>query len=154
MFKNWDFKQKSNFNKSYKKINWMIDLVTSIRSTKVDFNVPPGSFVDISISGGPGVIRSENARLNGWIYVDISDVDIGTYVRNAKKAVEQIDLPAGYSLSWSGQYEYMQRAKQRLSLVVPLTLVIILLLLFLNFRVRSPYSPIVGEAVSTEAKPA
>ena len=112
--------------------------------TKTGAQIPLSRLVDISISGGPGVIRSENARLNGWIYVDISDVDIGTYVRNAKKAVEQIDLPAGYSLSWSGQYEYMQRAKQRLSLVVPLTLVIILLLLFLNFRRLVPVLIIMG----------
>ncbi|MBB38522.1 MAG: CusA/CzcA family heavy metal efflux RND transporter [Hyphomonas sp.] len=112
--------------------------------TKTGAQIPLSRLVDISISGGPGVIRSENARLNGWIYVDISDVDIGTYVKDAKKAVEQIDLPAGYSLSWSGQYEYMQRAKQRLSLVVPLTLVIILLLLFLNFRRLVPVLIIMG----------
>jgi copper/silver efflux system protein len=112
--------------------------------TKTGAQIPLSRLVDISISGGPGVIRSENARLNGWIYVDISDVDIGTYVRNAKTVVEKIDLPAGYSLSWSGQYEYMQRAKQRLSLVVPLTLVIILLLLFLNFRRLVPVLIIMG----------
>ena len=112
--------------------------------TKTGAQIPLSRLVDISIAGGPGVIRSENARLNGWIYIDISGVDIGSYVKTAKKAVEQIDLPAGYSLSWSGQYEYMERAKQRLSMVVPLTLVIILLLLFLNFRRITPVLIIMG----------
>jgi len=112
--------------------------------TKTGAQIPLSRLVDISISGGPGVIRSENARLNGWIYVDISNVDIGSYVKNAKKSVETIDLPAGYSLSWSGQYEYMERAKQRLSVVVPLTLVIILLLLFLNFKRITPVLIIMG----------
>ncbi len=97
--------------------------------------IPLGRVADIRISDGPGVIRSENARLNGWIYVDIRDVDIGSYVRAAQKAVaEQLTLPPGYSLSWSGQYEYMQRAKARLTIVVPVALVVILLLLYLNFR--------------------
>jgi Cu(I)/Ag(I) efflux system membrane protein CusA/SilA len=112
--------------------------------TKTGAQIPLSRLVDISISGGPGVIRSENARLNGWIYVDIAGVDIGSYVKDAKRAVEAIDLPAGYSLSWSGQYEYMERAKQRLSVVVPLTLVIILLLLFLNFRRTTPVLIIMG----------
>jgi len=103
--------------------------------TKMGAQIPLGRLADISVSSGPGVIRSENARLNGWIYVDISGRDIGSYVADAKKAVaEGIELPPGYSLNWSGQYEYMERAKQRLSVVVPVTLVIILLLLFLNFR--------------------
>jgi len=97
--------------------------------------IPLGQVTEISVSGGPGVIRSENARLNGWIYVDIAGVDIGRYVADAQKLIqEEIVLPAGYSLSWSGQYEYMERAKEKLSVVVPVTLVIILLLLFLNFR--------------------
>jgi Cu(I)/Ag(I) efflux system membrane protein CusA/SilA len=112
--------------------------------TKTGAQIPLSRLVDISISGGPGVIRSENARLNGWIYVDIAGVDISTYVKDAKIAVEQVKLPAGYSLSWSGQYEYMERAKQRLSVVVPLTLVIILLLLFLNFRRITPVLIIMG----------
>jgi len=112
--------------------------------TKTGAQIPLSRLVDISISGGPGVIRSENARLNGWIYVDIAGVDIGTYVVDAKKAVENLEMPAGYSLSWSGQYEYMERAKQRLSVVVPLTLVIILLLLFLNFRAITPVLIIMG----------
>ena len=81
------------------------------------------------------MIKSENARPNGWIYVDIEGTDLGSYMKDARQAVEQnIKLPAGYSMSWSGQYEYMERAKQRLKLVVPVTLAIIILLLYLNFR--------------------
>ncbi|ABI64474.1 putative cation efflux system transmembrane protein [Maricaulis maris MCS10] len=96
--------------------------------------IPLSRIATIDVSSGPGVIRSENARLNGWIYVDIADVDIGSYVADAQAAVqEHIDLPAGYSISWSGQYEYMERAKAKLSIVVPVTLVIIVLLLFFNF---------------------
>ncbi len=90
---------------------------------------------ELRIEDGPPMIKSENARLNGWIYVDISGVDLGTYVAAARRAVaEQIDLPAGYSITWSGQYEYMERAKEHLAIVVPITLVTIMLLLFLNFR--------------------
>ncbi|WP_286829221.1 MULTISPECIES: efflux RND transporter permease subunit [Kordiimonas] len=98
-------------------------------------HIPLGQVADINVSGGPGVIRSENARLNGWIYVDISGVDIGSYVKEAQRVVrEQVDLPAGYSIAWSGQYEYMERAKAKLSVVVPVTLIIILLLLYINFK--------------------
>ena len=94
-----------------------------------------GDVARIEISDGPGMIKSENARPNGWIYVDIQDRDIGSYVVEAQAAVsEGVQMPAGYSISWSGQYEYMQRAKERLSLVVPVTLAIIVLLLYLNFR--------------------
>ena len=89
---------------------------------------------DIRVEDGPPSIKSENARLNGWSYVDIEGVDIGTYVQQAQAAVkEELDLPAGYSVNWSGQYEYMLRAKQKLTLVVPVTLGVIVLLLFLNF---------------------
>ncbi|MEE8371344.1 MAG: CusA/CzcA family heavy metal efflux RND transporter, partial [Sphingomonadales bacterium] len=98
-------------------------------------HIPLRRVAKIGISTGPGLIRSENARLNGWIYVDIEGRDIGSYVADAQKAVAaKISLPDGYSLGWSGQYEYMERAKERLKLVVPVTLVIILLLLYLNFR--------------------
>ncbi|OUS10299.1 cation transporter [Gammaproteobacteria bacterium 54_18_T64] len=89
----------------------------------------------VYIEDGPPGIKSENARVNGWSFIDIKDVDIGTYVQRAQRAVDaQIDLPPGYSLSWSGQYEYMLRAKEKLAYVVPLTLMIIVLLLYLNFR--------------------
>ena len=97
--------------------------------------IPLGMIAKISISDGPGLLRSENARLNGWIYVDITGRDIGSYVANAMKVVDkEIILPAGYSLAWSGQFEYMERAKEKLALVVPVALLIILLLLYLNFR--------------------
>lgn len=90
---------------------------------------------DLRVEDGPPMIKSENARLNGWIYVDISGVDLGTYVAAAQKAVaDQVDLPAGYSITWSGQYEYMERAKEHLAIVIPITIITIMLLLFLNFR--------------------
>ena len=90
---------------------------------------------DVYIEDGPPCIKSENARLNGWVYVDIDGVDIGTYVATAQQVVaEQLVLPAGYSINWSGQYEYMLRAKEKLTYVVPLTLAIIVILLYLNFR--------------------
>jgi Cu(I)/Ag(I) efflux system membrane protein CusA/SilA len=97
--------------------------------------IPLSAVADIRVEDGPPMIKSENARLNGWIFVDIEDVDLGSYVVAAKQAVsDRIDLPAGYSLNWSGQYEYMERAKERLTVVVPITLMTIILLLFLNFR--------------------
>jgi len=90
---------------------------------------------NVFIEDGPPSIRSENARLNGWTLIDIENVDIGTYVRNAKQVIaDTLELPPGYSLSWSGQFEYMERAKERLTLVIPFTLAIIMLLLFANFR--------------------
>ena len=103
--------------------------------TPMGANIPLGEVADVRIESGPGLIKSENARLNGWTLVDIQDRDLGSYVAEAQRVVkEQLDLPAGYSLAWSGQYEYMVRAKERLSVVVPLTLFIILLLLYLNFK--------------------
>lgn len=90
---------------------------------------------DIRYEDGPPMIKTENARPNGWVYVDIEDRDLGSYVTEAQQAVaNQLKLPMGYSLSWSGQYEYMERAKTRLNVVVPITLAIIVLLLYLSFR--------------------
>lgn len=89
----------------------------------------------VYVEDGPPGIKSENARLNGWTFVDIQDVDVGSYVENAQQVVrDQIDLPPGYSLNWSGQYEYMLRAKEKLTYVIPLTLAIIIILLYANFR--------------------
>ena len=89
----------------------------------------------VYISDEAPMLRSENSRLNGWIYVDIRGRDIGSFVADAKAQVEkQLVLPAGYALNWSGQYEYMERAKARLAYVVPLTFAIIVLLLYLAFR--------------------
>jgi len=90
---------------------------------------------DVRVDDGPAMIKSEDARLNGWTFVDIEGRDLGSYVAEARRVVaEQVELPPGYSITWSGQYEYMQRAKQRLTTVVPVTLAIILLLLYFNFR--------------------
>jgi Cu(I)/Ag(I) efflux system membrane protein CusA/SilA len=100
---------------------------------------------EVKIVDGPPAIKSENARLNGWTYVDIAGRDLGSYVAEAQRVVgEQIDLPAGYSLAWSGQHEYMVRAKERLTLVGPVTLAIIALLLFLNFRRFAEVAIILG----------
>ncbi|QPL42658.1 efflux RND transporter permease subunit [Pseudoalteromonas sp. A41-2] len=90
---------------------------------------------DVFIEDGPPGIKSENARINGWSLIDIEGSDIGSYVERAQKALhEQLELPAGYSITWAGQYEYMERAKAKLSYVLPLTLAIIVVLLYLNFR--------------------
>lgn len=98
-------------------------------------HVPLEDVADVRIEDGPPMIKSENARLTGWVYVDIEGRDVGSYVAEAQQVVsEQVKLPTGYSLNWSGQYEYMQRAKQRLKLVVPFTLAVIALLLWLAFR--------------------
>jgi Cu(I)/Ag(I) efflux system membrane protein CusA/SilA len=94
-----------------------------------------GAVADLKITAGPPQIRSENARLNGWVYVDISGRDLGRYVAQARKWVsERVPLPAGYSIAWSGQFEYLERATRKLKLVVPFTLVIIFALLYLTFR--------------------
>ncbi|AOS96324.1 Cation efflux system protein CusA [Microbulbifer aggregans] len=94
-----------------------------------------GDVARIEVRDGPPMIKTENARPNGWIYVDITDVDLGSWVASAKQAVaDQLELPPGYSLIWSGQYEYMERAWERLSILLPLTLGIIVLLLYLSFR--------------------
>jgi len=99
----------------------------------------------IKVEDGPAVIKSENARPNGWTFVDIEGRDLGSYVAEAQKVVaEKVKLPAGYSIAWSGQYEYMVRAKERLSAVVPVTLGIIILLLYLNFRNFAEVALIMG----------
>ncbi|WP_261842016.1 efflux RND transporter permease subunit [Aliamphritea ceti] len=103
--------------------------------TPMGQRIPLGDIARIYIEEGPPGIKSENARLNGWTFIDIEGVDIGSYVENARKIVaENLDLPAGYSINWSGQYEYMERAKEKLTYVIPLTLLIIVILLFINFR--------------------
>ncbi len=90
---------------------------------------------DISITSGPAGIKSENARPNGWVFIDIDGVDVGSFVSDAQTYIQkELDLPAGYALQWAGQFEYMTRAKAKLQLVVPLTLVIIAFLLYMNFK--------------------
>ena len=100
---------------------------------------------DVKVTDGPPVIKSENARLNGWTYVDIVGRDLGSYVAEAQDVVANtVELPPGYSLLWSGQYEYMVRAKERLSVVGPVTLAIIVFLLYLSFRRFTEVAIILG----------
>ena len=94
-----------------------------------------GDVAEINITQGPPALKSENARLTGYTFIDLTTSDIQAYVADAKAALDsQLTLPAGYSLKWAGQYEYMERAKQKLTYVLPLTLAIIVILLFLSFR--------------------
>ncbi len=103
--------------------------------TAEGLNIALGDVATIYIENGPPGIKSENARINGWTFIDLDGVDVGSYVATAKQVLsEQLELPAGYSISWAGQYEYMERAKAKLTYVVPLTLGIIIVLLYLNFR--------------------
>ncbi|HZL61252.1 MAG TPA: CusA/CzcA family heavy metal efflux RND transporter [Pseudolabrys sp.] len=97
--------------------------------------VPLGEVAKVELAKGPSTIRTENAQLAAYIYIDLRDRDIGGYVADAQKAVAaQVKFPPGYYVTWSGQFEYMERAKARLKIVVPITVLIIFLLLFLNFR--------------------
>lgn len=94
-----------------------------------------GDVARVMVEAGPAAIKSENAQLNGWVFVDTEGSDLGHYVQRAQQLVErELTLPAGYSLTWAGQYEYMERARERLMLVLPMTLGIIVFLLYLNFR--------------------
>jgi Cu(I)/Ag(I) efflux system membrane protein CusA/SilA len=99
--------------------------------------IPIAQIADIKLVSGPGMIRDENGRLSGYVYVDLDTTrrDIGSYVAEAKKVVnEKVQLPPGYQLIWSGQFEYMERARERLIVVVPVTIFLIFLLLFFNTR--------------------
>lgn len=103
--------------------------------TPTGAQIPLALVADINYTRGPPVIKSEDARPNAWIYVDISTSDIGGFVNKAKEVInQQVDIPAGYTLTWSGQFEYMERAAKRLGIVAPATLFIIFLLLYFNFR--------------------
>ena len=98
--------------------------------------IPLGQLADFELVEGPPMIKSENARPNAWVYVDLdAGADLGSYVARARQAVaEQVALPPGYSIKWSGQFEYLERANRRLQILVPITLAIIFLLLYLHFR--------------------
>jgi Cu(I)/Ag(I) efflux system membrane protein CusA/SilA len=97
--------------------------------------VPLGQVAKVRLTQGPPGIRTENALLSAYIFVDIRDRDIGSYVADAQKAVrEQVTFPSGYYITWSGQFEYLERAKERMKVVVPVTLLLIFVLLYLNFR--------------------
>jgi Cu(I)/Ag(I) efflux system membrane protein CusA/SilA len=103
--------------------------------TPTGAQIPLSHIADIRLLSGPGMIRDENGRLSGYVYVDVSGRDIGGYVEEAKRIVrERVPLPPGYTLVWSGQYEHMQRVKERLALVVPITLFLVFLLLYANTR--------------------
>ena len=107
--------------------------------TEAGATVPLGTIADIAITDGPPMIKSENARPNVWVYVDIQDRDLGGFVKEAKATLEkELQLPAGYSLNWSGQFEYFERASKRLSYVVPMTLGIIFIMLFMAFKRIAP----------------
>ncbi len=104
-------------------------------ATPAGLQVPLGHLAQIDIHDGPPAIKSENARPNAWVYVDLRGIDVGSWVERARREVsEKVRLPAGYTLFWSGQYEYMQRAKDRLLLIVPVTLFVIVLILYFNTR--------------------
>jgi Cu(I)/Ag(I) efflux system membrane protein CusA/SilA len=97
--------------------------------------IPLSQVADVKVVNGPDMIQSTNTRPTGNVYIDISGRDLDSYVDDVQAAVaRQLQLPAGYTVTWTGQYQYLQRAKERLKLVVPLTLFVILLLLYLNFR--------------------
>ena len=103
--------------------------------TPTGANITLADVAHVAVADGPAMIRSENARPSGWVFVDLQGRDLGGYVNEAKARVAaELELPPGYSLGWSGQYEYLERAAERLKVVVPLTLAIIVLLLYLNFR--------------------
>jgi Cu(I)/Ag(I) efflux system membrane protein CusA/SilA len=124
---------------SFEKLR-LLPVVTSSGAT-----IPLNEIATIDVTDGPDMIRSENARLNGWVYIDISGRDLLSYVKEAQTiARKQIKLPAGYSLSWSGQYQYLERAKERLAIVGPVALGIIFLLLYLTFRRFSEVFIILG----------
>lgn len=113
--------------------------------TEKGATVPLGAVAEVTITDGPPMIKSENARPNVWVYVDIHDRDLGSFVADAKATLDkELQLPAGYSLAWSGQFEYFERAAKRLSYVVPMTLGIIFILLFMAFKRITPAVLILG----------
>jgi len=111
------------------------DLRQILVPTPLGQQIPMGELTDITIRKGPPSIKTEASRPNAWIYVDLADIDVGTYVRMAQRAVaEKVQIPAGYNIVWSGQYEYMMRAQERLMYVIPMTLVIIFVIIYINTK--------------------
>jgi len=110
-------------------------LSETLVATPSGMQIPLSQLAEIDIHQGPPGIKSENARPNAWVYVDLKTADIGGWVERARKEVaERVTMPAGYTIFWSGQYEYMQRAKARLLVIVPITLFLIFLILYLNMK--------------------
>lgn len=110
------------------------DVQNILVATPNDAQIPLGELASITITNGPPMIISENARLNGWVFVDIAGRDIGSYVKEAQKiVVEKVKLPAGYSIGWSGQFEQMLEARARLNIAIPATIAIIFVLLVMHF---------------------
>ena len=104
-------------------------------ATPAGQHIPIGLLADLQIKKGPPAIKTENSRPSAWVYVDLTNIDVGTYVAMAQRAVaEEVAVPPGYNIAWSGQYEYMVRAARRLQVVIPMTLLLIFLIIFLNTR--------------------
>lgn len=111
------------------------DLKRVLVPTPIGAQVPMGQLADFTIHKGPMMIKTEGTRPNAWVYIDLKTSDIGSYVKDAQRIVaKNIRIPAGYSLVWSGEFEYMQHANQRLMIVIPLTLFIIFLIIYLNTK--------------------
>ena len=113
------------------------DDLTSLRAvlvpTPAGSQIPLGRLAEIAYAVGPPSIKSEAGKPNAWVYVDIHEVDVGSYVESARRAVaDQVDVPPGYTIAWSGQYEYLQRAEQRLALVIPATLLLIAMIVYVS----------------------
>jgi len=108
-------------------------LKRTLVATPSGTQVPIEELADIAIKPGPPMIRSENAQRTAWVFVDIAGRDLGGYVKEAKRVVgEQVPLPAGYTLVWSGRFEYLEKANERLAVVIPITLALIVLLLYIS----------------------
>ncbi len=113
--------------------------------TPTGANITLADVAKVAVTDGPAMIRSENSRPSGWVFVDLQGRDLGGYVQDARSRIgAELELPPGYSLGWSGQYEYLERAASRMKVVIPLTLAIIVLLLYLNFRNASDVLLILG----------
>lgn len=102
--------------------------------TPTGAQIPLAQLADIEFVAGPAMLRDENGMLSGYVYVDLAGRDVGSYVEDAKQAVRNVQLPTGYTIAWSGQYESMDRVRQRLKIVLPVTLFLIFILLYMNTK--------------------
>ena len=137
-------KNISNVFKGRERISVNIRYARGFRQNKEDikrilldspggYSIPLSEVASITVNKGSGTIRNDNGLLTGYVYVDLSDSDVGSFVSNAKRIVkEKLSLPSGYSLSWSGQYENIQRVKEKLKIVLPVTFLIIIILIYFN----------------------